>query len=461
MPGRVLVFDPIVTNRIMLKAQLSIDFFEVVLAADAEEVRDTVRGNTPDVILVSYQADSSAAFETVTWLKSNANTAYIPVVFLRSSDGENVWDQTHDLMVDDVLCYRATRCLMTTRLNLLIRSKEKIDAVVAQHQTISNMGFAEPNFAFPPTPSIPFTVDLTMTNGVFDSCFVAKIKGILSKDFPNLELRNAKDPSAKKKPANVYLIAAKTVGSEAAFAKIIELRKSDHTPPPSTIFVAPKSSHSLAQKALELSASDFAFSQASSHEIATKIRRVLWCHGIAHHAEQSVSKHLKSALHDPLTGLYNRRYAEQHLHRLLNTPTSKKSTVTAMVIDLDRFKSINDTYGHLTGDAVIQQSAQRLKANLRSADLVARIGGEEFLVVLENASMTRVRHIAERLRIEISSAPFQTESGEDIHVSASIGVSITQSNWSSSKEIIDCADSALYRSKGTGRDCVSFSEKAA
>lgn len=90
MPGRVLVFDLIVTNRIMLKSQLSIDFFDVTLASDATELRKHARLGKPDVILVSYQADRAAAFETFRWLKSSDATAYIPIVFLQNSEDSSV-----------------------------------------------------------------------------------------------------------------------------------------------------------------------------------------------------------------------------------------------------------------------------------------------------------------------------------------------------------------------------------
>ncbi len=461
MPGRVLVFDPIVTNRIMLKAQLSIDFFDVTLAADVSELRKYVRLGKPDVILVSYQADRAADFETVKWLKSTDATAYIPVVFLQVSEDASVWDQSHDMMVEDVLNYGAAKWLMTARLNLLIRAKERIDALLAQHRTIADMGFAEQSLTFPPAPSRRTRVDVSLATGSFDDVFIARLNSVLGRDFPNLRMHSGGGPTRNQNGADLYIIDPSSVGSDVAFAKMIELRRREGGRTPSVVFVTPQQQQTLTQRALEFSASDFVDPNASVTELASRIRRILWHYDMSHHAEEAISKHLQSALRDPLTGLYNRRYAEQHLGRLIGDQSEPKSTVTAMVIDLDRFKSINDTFGHLTGDSVIRQAAQRLKNNLRSADLVARLGGEEFLVVLKNASDTRVRDIAERLRSEIAKRAFLTECGQSIHVSASIGVSATKTTWASSKEIIDCADVALYRAKDAGRDRVNFSEKAA
>jgi two-component system cell cycle response regulator len=461
MPGRVLVFDPIFTNRIMLKAQLSIDFLDVTLAADAAELQKNVRLGKPDVILVSYQADRTAAFETTRWLKSNEKTAYSPIVFLHNSKEDDIWDQSHDLMVEDVLHYRAEKWLMTTGLGLLIRAKERIDGLLAQHKTISDMGFAEQSLCFHPALYRAIRIDVSGAAATFDAASIARLTDILKQDFPNIRLLNSAPDDDTQIMADLHIIDPKTLGIDAAFAKMIELRRTEGPHPPSTMFVRTEHTKMAVARALEFSASDVIQPHSSPFEMANRMRRILWHHDMAHHAEQAVSKHLQSALRDPLTGLYNRRYAHQQLSRLISDPSLPKTSVTAMVIDLDRFKTINDTFGHLTGDSVIRQAAQRLKNNLRPADLVARLGGEEFLVVMKNTSIARVRQIAERLRSEIASKSFMTECGRAIHVSASIGVSATRTTWASSDHVIDCVDIALYRAKDAGRDRVTYTEQAA
>lgn len=461
MPGRILVFDPIVTNRIMFKAQLSIEFFDVTLASDFSELQSQVRLKSPDLVLVSYQADHASNFECVHWLKDNQTSAHTPVIFLTNADDGSAWDQSHDLLVDDVLQYCASKWLMTSRLNLLIRGKVRLDAITEQRRTISDMGFAEQSIAFSPPRTKRITVDLSFAAKPFDDHVTGPLAQLLITDFPNLQLTIAPSKMQSKHSTDIYVIGSEPLGTDAALAQIIALRRNGGAAAPNILFVVPKDDEAIAQRALEFGASDFVFQNASVQEIASRIRRILWHHNVAHQAEKSISQHLQSALLDPLTGLYNRRYAMQHLNRLIRDRSDTKSTVTAMVLDLDRFKRINDTYGHLTGDVVIRQTAQRLKKNLRPADLVARIGGEEFLIILENASFERVKQIAERLRFEISSKTFLTVNGDAVAVSASIGVSGTKSTWDSSDALIESADMALYRAKDDGRDRVNFSEKAA
>lgn len=461
MPGQVLVYDPIITNRLMLKAQLSCDFFDVCLAADLADLQSNLRHNRPDVVLISYQADRATDFDAVNWIKSNPVTHYVPIVFLANSDDTSVWDHSHEFLVEDVVHYTAPKWVMTARLNLLIRSKEHIDGLVAQHRTMSEMGFAEQNLAFPPPSTQQHFIDLTLASDCFDDTFIAQFAAVLSQDFPSLQIITTSRQLPHNRAADIYVIDPKTLGQDAAFAKMIELRRSGAQNAAAVLFTASVSDQKLMQRALEFGANDFAVPTCSATEMASRIRRVLWHRDMAKIAEQSVSHHLKSALHDPLTGLYNRRYALQHLNRLILAAEPSGRTVTAMVIDLDRFKAINDTFGHLTGDLVLQETAQRLRKNLRTADLLARIGGEEFLVVLEGASMERVRRIAERLRQQVSADPYTTADGQSIALSASIGVSATRSTWDTCTAIIDSADVALYRAKNNGRDCVTFNEKAA
>lgn len=457
MPGRILVLDPIATNRIMLKAQLSIDFFDVTLASDFSEMKLQTRKKAPDLILVSYQADAAQDFCAVHWLKSNPATAPIPTAFLLTSDNPSVWDECHDLLVDDVLLYRSNKWLMAARLNILIRGKEQLGAAITRHQALSDMGFAESKNIFPPQSLKQVQVAIADPSGFFSPHFLNRITTQLRKEIPHISVSLETAPQ----DADVIIVAPSSSNTDTCFSHLLTLRHttSDHIQ--NILAVCPTASNKAAKHALELGAKDFTFARPSVAELACRVRRLLWLSHMETQVENSIADTLKLALIDPLTGLYNRRYANQYLTQLLSKDHQTPHTITAMILDLDHFKSINDTYGHVAGDAVISQTASRLKQSLRPADLLARIGGEEFLVVLKDTDETRIRTIAERLRTEISSKSYLMDDGTAISVSASIGVSLSLPNWLSAKALIDCADRALYTSKDHGRDRVTFSKLAA
>jgi diguanylate cyclase (GGDEF)-like protein len=160
--------------------------------------------------------------------------------------------------------------------------------------------------------------------------------------------------------------------------------------------------------------------------------------------------------HDALTGIWNRGTVLELLQRELERAARSESATGVLMLDLDHFKQVNDTYGHLTGDAVLKEVAQRVSQTVRSYDLVGRYGGEEFLVVLPNCSRDQIQDCAERIRLAVASAPVVVHDSE-IPVTASIGATVAAGGAAEDMEIIGAADAALYQAKNSGRDRVILS----
>ncbi|MEN8426212.1 GGDEF domain-containing protein [Acinetobacter schindleri] len=161
---------------------------------------------------------------------------------------------------------------------------------------------------------------------------------------------------------------------------------------------------------------------------------------------------LKNIAHsDPLTGLAN-RFALEEYTRFLESHPSQFSQTCLMIIDIDHFKQVNDQYGHIIGDEVIQFVAQCLKDNVRTSDLLVRYGGDEFLVLIENIDFDNARKIADKIRSEVEGAYILSENGDQIQVSVSVGVAIGAQSWIS---LFTKADKALFVAKGQGRNAVA------
>ncbi|WP_333654192.1 GGDEF domain-containing protein [Acinetobacter johnsonii] len=162
---------------------------------------------------------------------------------------------------------------------------------------------------------------------------------------------------------------------------------------------------------------------------------------------------LKNIAHlDSLTGVANRYALNEYIKLLENQPTQFSETCL-MVIDIDHFKQVNDVYGHLMGDQVIQCVAEKLKENIRTSDLLVRYGGDEFIVLIENVGMERALKIAEKIRSEIYEAkPLDNVRCPDLKVSISIGVAIGATSWMA---LLEKADRALFQAKEQGKNKVA------
>ena len=156
---------------------------------------------------------------------------------------------------------------------------------------------------------------------------------------------------------------------------------------------------------------------------------------------------------DPLTGLANRRAFLDSAAQLTQAQTARDVPVAVFMIDLDRFKSVNDRFGHSIGDEVLRIFAESAQVNLRPTDIVARLGGEEFAVLLADACRDNAFKVAERIRSTFA-ALAATVAGHAVNATASIGVAIIQDPAQDVQALLAQADQALYRAKARGRNRV-------
>jgi len=157
------------------------------------------------------------------------------------------------------------------------------------------------------------------------------------------------------------------------------------------------------------------------------------------------------AYHDPLTKLPNRLYANQYLHKLLNQAKEQKNIIAVLYLDLDRFKQINDTFGHSSGDEVLRQAALRIEKCLRKSDIVSRFGGDEFVCILSDISEKSDAEIVAKNIIQALSRPFNLNN-MDTYTSASVGISFYPYDGNDVETLLTYADSAMYRAKNLGKN---------
>ena len=173
-------------------------------------------------------------------------------------------------------------------------------------------------------------------------------------------------------------------------------------------------------------------------------------------AELSISNRRlqEAALTDPLTGLPNRRQAIETMQAEWAAATRHSRAFAVMIVDLDGFKTINDTHGHDVGDIALRQAAETLRAALRTQDLICRTGGDEFLVLCPDTDLKAAMLVAERLRVAVQARPVET-GGPQIFLTASLGVAMRVPDMDNVDALIKCADDGVYRAKQRGRNCIA------
>ena len=169
---------------------------------------------------------------------------------------------------------------------------------------------------------------------------------------------------------------------------------------------------------------------------------------------------LRAGITDFLTGWHNRRYLQQRLKEELARAQRRAGTVACLMIDVDRFKGINDGYGHLAGDNALKEIAHRVETQIRSMDTAARFGGDEFAILLPDAAAGEAAKLAERIREVIGAVPFALTPQLDRQVTVSVGVACVSPGRHETDlkaladRLLADADAALYRAKALGRDRV-------
>lgn len=281
-------------------------------------------------------------------------------------------------------------------------------------------------------------------------------------DVPQTMPASANSAGAHPAGADVYLVLGSPGHSQKAVGLLTDLRSRDPSRNAAIMLLAPGDEDGLPATALDLGANDVLPDRAEPEEIALRLELLIKRKKVADRLRATVSRGLEMAAVDPLTGLYNRRYAEHHLTQLRERSRRTARPFALMILDVDRFKRINDAHGHRAGDMVLVEIARRLSSNLRRVDLVARYGGEEFLIALPDTTLDNAMIAAERLRNRIEAAAFDLpgQAGQ-IHVTASIGLAMSIDEHDTNDALLDRADSALYSSKSAGRNLVTVGSTAA
>lgn len=462
MSGRILIADDVATNRIVLKVKLTSACYDVVQAATVSEVISLATANPPDLILLGQTLQGGGGVEACRQLKEYARLAQIPVVIISPINDRDSRLDALQAGAEDFL----TKPLDESTLLAMVRNLMRVHASrneMARRQVLAEeMGFAEENGTFQHKAQIAL-LPPTIEAGLM---WRKALTHEMSQKVHVLTKAQALEDSANGTAApDVFVIAANLPDPGDGLRLVSELRSRLSTRNALILFVDESSNGTAASMALDLGANAVLTGYFDAEEIRVRLKRLIPGKFLSDRLRNTVNQRLSLAMTDPLTGLYNRRYATSYLERLETQSAKDAKGFALMLLDLDRFKSINDRYGHIAGDEVLVAVANRLRANIRDMDLLARFGGEEFLIAMPDTNHDAAMVMAERLRRIVGEVAIPSKAIRgDIPVTMSIGVAVSRPGHSEDGDIqslLQSADRALYASKAEGRNQVTFVQSAA
>jgi len=454
MPGRVLVVDDIPPNVKLLEAKLTSEYYDVITADNGLTALELARTQAPDLILLDVMMPGMDGFKVCEKLKEDPATAYIPVIMVTALS--DTADRVRGLQAgaDDFLSKPVRDVPLFARVRSLIRLKSLMDAWRVREEASQRMGLAS-----------------KIINGASDG---ASGRILLVEDNPmDIEtLQTALRIDSHETTVIADVDKALEIVSTESFdlgVVSLSLMKGDGLRLCSQIRSAvQESARSLPllliaeddedlnkiAKALDLGVNDYVMRPLERQELLARVRTQVRRRRYQNRLRANFEESIAMATTDALTGVFNRRYLDAQLETLVKDSAQNHKPLTIAFCDIDRFKNLNDTYGHGAGDEVLIEFAKRIRRNLRNFDLLARMGGEEFVVVMPDTGPELAIKVAERLRAKVASERYAVEGLDPLAVTMSVGLATLRPGENDPLPLLKRADEAMYRAKQGGRNKV-------
>ena len=467
MPGKVLIIDDIATNRIVLKVKLSAASYQVLQAASAVEGLAVAARERPDLILCSAQVSDMDPGTFARALRAAPQARTIPLLF-EAIRRDPEW--RHALLeagADDILLKPVSEQLLLARMRSLLRVKETTEELHLREGASRALGLAEAPEEYSHAGHVALVAN--------DQSRAGRLARGLGEAFRHrAEILLTQDALRRidaSHPPDAVALCLEARNAGAALQLISDLRARADTRECGILVLVPAGdAQSLAAEALDRGANDILFEGFSPRELALRLDRLVGRKRMLERLRSDMRDGLRAALTDPLTGLFNRRHALPRLAAIAAASDQSGRDYAAMIIDIDHFKLVNDRFGHAAGDAVLSQMAETLSALIGPADILARIGGEEFLLVLPDTEARAAQLSAMQLCETVRRTPFRVPGREQpLRITVSIGVAMGREARPDAKArgktrpqftyeaVLSRADKALYAAKEQGRNQVTFS----
>jgi two-component system cell cycle response regulator len=451
MTARVLIVDDIAANVRLLQAKLEADYYEVLTASDGRTAIATAIAEQPDIILLDVMMPEIDGYEVCRQLKEHAETRHIPIILITALDGREDRLSGLEAGADDFLTKPVDDVVLMARLRALVRLKQMVDDLRARETTSRRAGLIDQAL---------YERQISATGNV-----LILDDNIRQAERLMLQLGEDHRCAYETDPAKALKIAAGrvdlvvlnlTAKAFDALRWVAQLRTNEATRQRPVLAIINADERKAMLKALELGVNDVVPRPVDMLELRARAKTQIRRKRYGDFLRNTLDRSLELAITDPLTNLNNRRFLDHHLNLAMarHIRGAAEDVVSVLMLDIDFFKRVNDTYGHDAGDEVIKEFARRLSLNVRAIDMPCRFGGEEFVVLMPGTDQPDALHIAERVRSQVADIPFVLADGRSLDVTVSVGVATSRGLGDSPEGLLKRADEGVYEAKQSGRNRV-------
>ena len=458
MTARVLVVDDSAGSVALLEAYLKFEYLEVVSASNGPQALARIAEREPDLVVLDLLMEGMDGFEVCRRIKSDPGTTHVPVLIVSSLDAPTDRAKAFNVGADDYMMKPLHSPSFIARVRSLIQSKRVIDELRVAERTGREMRFQSGAGATVPEIDIAGGQLLLVAD---DRTTVNQIRSALVPEHQVHIDRDADDALlvTKRGEFDAILVDLSLEGADGLrlCSQLRNLEETRHTP---LLAIARERDIVARVRALEMGVNGFVTLPVHIGELQAGVNSQLRRKRYADALRRNLRQSLERAVKDPLTSMHKRRFLESLLGPLVAQNVERGRPVSLLIMDVDHFKAVNDTYGHDVGDAVLREVAGRISSSLRGIDLSCRFGGEEFVVAFSGIDGATVVQIAERIRCKVADRPVPIVSDKGpLQVTISIGAATTFGSDDTAAALLKRADQALYRAKKDGRNRVAHHEK--